>query len=119
MFKKSTGQSPLEFRDNFDYKNRDVFSQNIIELLKEYHTEQRSLEFYADKVNLSVKALSKKVQKKMNTSLGQLIRLELINTAKLMLLDDQHISSIAHQLGFEEPNHFSSFFKHYTHFTIC
>ncbi|MFY0631549.1 MAG: AraC family transcriptional regulator [Flavobacteriaceae bacterium] len=117
VFKKSTGQSPLEFRENFDYKNRDLFSQNIIELLKTYHTEQRSLEFYADKVNLSVKALSKKVQKKMNTSLGQLIRLELINTSKLMLLNDDSIQSIAHRLGFEEPNHFSSFFKHYTNLT--
>ncbi len=117
VFKKSTGQNPLEFRENFDYKNRDIFSQNIIELLKEHHTEQRSLEFYADKVNLSVKALSKKVQKKMNMSLGQLIRLELINTAKLMLLDDESIYSVAHRLGFEEANHFSSFFKHYTNLT--
>ncbi len=117
VFKKSTGQSPLEFRENFDYKNRDLFSQNIIELLKKHHTEQRSLDFYADKVNLSVKALSKKVQKKMNISLGQLIRLELINTAKLMLLNGDSIHSIAHRLGFEEPNHFSSFFKHYTQLT--
>lgn len=50
----------------------------------------------------------------MNTSLGQLIRLELINTAKLMLLDDESITSIAHRLSFEEANHFSNFFKHYT-----
>ena len=73
VFKKSTGQSPLEFRENFDYKNRDLFSQDITELLKKYHTEERSLEFYANKVNLSVKALSKRVQEKMNMSLGQLI----------------------------------------------
>lgn len=117
FFKKSIGQTPIEFRENFDYENRDLFSQDIINLLKEHHTKERSLEFYADKVNLSVKALSKKVQKKMNTSLGQLIRLELINTAKLMLLDDLKITTIAHQLGFEEANHFSSFFKHYTQLT--
>jgi AraC-like DNA-binding protein len=117
VFKKSTGQTPLQFRENFDYKNRDLFTQNIIELLKKHHTQERSLEFYADKVNLSVKALSKKVQIKMNSSLGQLIRLELINTAKIMLMDDESIYSIANRLRFEEANHFSSFFKHYSGMT--
>ncbi len=114
VFKNSTGQTPLQFRDNFDYKNRDRFSQNIIELLQTYHTEEHTLQFYADKMNMSIKALSKKVKSKMNVSLGQLIRLELINTAKLMLLEGETISSISHKLGFEESNHFSRFFKHYT-----
>ncbi len=50
----------------------------------------------------------------MNTSLGYLIRLELINTAKLMLLDDASVATISRRLGFEEANHFSRFFKHYS-----
>ena len=50
----------------------------------------------------------------MNISLGQLIRLELINTAKLMLLDDLSIVQISQRLGFEEANHFSRFIKHYS-----
>ena len=68
-------------------------------------------------MNLSIKSLSNKVQSKMNTSLGQLIRLELINTAKLMLIEGESISSISRQLSFEEPNHFSRFFKHYSGIT--
>ena len=114
VFKKETGQSPAQFRKDFDYPNRDIFSQNIIELLRTYHTQKRSLEFYAQKMNLSIKTLSKKVRNKMNTSLGQLIRFELINTSRSMLLQDASIHDIAFRLGFEEPNHFSSFFKHYT-----
>ncbi len=117
VFKNSTGQTPKQFRENFDFKNRDLFSQDILELLQKYHTQERSLEFYADKMNLSVKALSTKVRSKMNTSLGQLIRLELVNTAKLMILDGQSIATISQQLGFEEPNHFSRFFKHYSQST--
>ncbi|GGI58084.1 helix-turn-helix domain-containing protein [Winogradskyella haliclonae] len=117
VFKNSTGQTPKQFRENFDFKNRDLFSQNIIELLQKYHTQERSLEFYADKMNLSIKALSSKVQAKMNTSLGQLIRLEIINTAKLMLIEGQPINAISIQLGFEEPNHFTRFFKHYSGIT--
>lgn len=114
VFKNSTGQTPKQFRENFDFKNRDLFTQDIIELLQKHHTEERSLEFYANKMKLSIKSLSTKVQSKMNISLGQLIRLELINTAKLMLLDGESIATISRQLGFEESNHFSRFFKHYS-----
>lgn len=114
VFKKATGKTPKQFRDNFDFKNRDLFSQDIIALLKEYHTQERSLEFYADKMNVSVKTLSKKVQSKMKVSLGQLIRLELINTAKLMLIDGESVINTSRNLGFEEANHFSQFFKHYS-----
>lgn len=114
VFKNSTFQTPKEFRNNFDFKNRDQFSQHIMELLKEHHQQQRSLSFYADRMNVSVKTLSKKVQSKMNTSLGQLIRLELVNTAKIMLLNGDSVAAISHKLGFEEANHFSRFFKHYS-----
>ena len=114
VFKKQTGQSPLQFRNNFDFPNRDIFTQDILELLQTYHTQERKLEFYAQKMNLSVKVLSKKVRDKMNVSLGQLIRFELINTSKALLIQGISIQDVAYQLGFEEANHFSSFFKHYT-----
>ncbi|MEB3346157.1 AraC family transcriptional regulator [Aquimarina gracilis] len=117
VFKNMTNQTPKQFRDNFDFENRDLFAQDIIALLQEYHMQERSLQFYADKMNLSIKALSKKVQSKMNTSLGQLIRLELINTAKIMLLAGDSVASVSFKLGFEEANHFSRFFKHYSGIT--
>ncbi|WP_394749245.1 helix-turn-helix domain-containing protein [Spongiimicrobium salis] len=117
VFKNATGETPRQFRENFDFKNRDLFTQDIVALLKEYHTEERSLAFYADKMNLSVKTLAKKVQSKMNISLGQLIRLELINTAKLMLIEGETVVQISQSLGFEEANHFSRFFKHYAGIT--
>ncbi|MGW9684477.1 helix-turn-helix domain-containing protein [Flagellimonas sp. 2504JD1-5] len=114
VFKNTTGQTPSEFRNDFDYENRDTFAQNLIELLKTHHAEQRNLEFYADKMNLSVKALSKKTRAKMNASLGQLIRNELISTSKKMLVQEASIKDVAYKLGFEEANHFSHFFKNYT-----
>ncbi|MEX0314237.1 MAG: helix-turn-helix domain-containing protein [Allomuricauda sp.] len=114
VFKNTTGMTPSQFRNDFDYENRDTFAQNLIELLKAHHTEQRSLGFYADKMNLSVKALSKKTRAKMNASLGQLIRNELIFTSKKMLDQEAPIKDIAFALGFEEANHFSHFFKNYT-----
>ncbi|WP_420603631.1 helix-turn-helix domain-containing protein [Flagellimonas sp.] len=114
VFKSTTGMTPSEFRNDFDYENRDTFAQNLIELLKIHHAEQRSLAFYADKMNLSVKALSKKTRTKMNASLGQLIRNEVISTSKKLLDQDAPIKEVAFALGFEEANHFSHFFKNYS-----
>lgn len=114
VFRNTMGQTPSQFRDGFDYENRDSFTQNLIELLKAHHLEQRSLDFYADKMNLSVKALSKKTRAKMNASLGQLIRNEVISTSKKLLIQDASIKDVAYALGFEEANHFSHFFKNYT-----
>ena len=114
VFKRSTGVSPAQFRKDFEFAERNSFVQDILELVRNYHTEQRSLEFYAEKMNLSVKAISHKTRQQLNTSLGQLIRHELLQTAKSLLVQDYSIIDIAFRLGFEEPNHFSQFFKHYS-----
>jgi len=53
----------------------------------------------------------------MNISLGQLIRLEVINTAKLMLMDREIIIHVSHRLKYEESNHFLRFFKPYSGMT--
>lgn len=114
LFKNTTGQTPNQFRKDFEYSKRDSFVQNLVELLKDHHRQQRSLGFYADKMNLSIKALSKKTRSKMNASLGQLIRNEVIISAQQLLLQDMPIKEVAYVLGFDEPNHFSHFFKRYT-----
>ena len=49
-------------------------------------------------------------------SVGQLIRTELIRSAKLMLME-LPVKEVAYALGFEEANHFSSFFKKYAGMT--
>lgn len=113
VFKNGTGQTPKDFRNNFDYQNRDTFSQNLIELIQLFHKEEHTLSFYADKMNISVKALSKKVKHKMNASLGQLIRLHIVSSAKDMLSKNESVKDIAHALGFEEANNFSTFFTNH------
>ncbi len=113
-FKKSTGVSPLQFRKDIEFAERDSFVHDILELVRKHHTENRTLDFYAGKLNLSVKSLSRKTRKQLNTSLGQLIRFELLQTSKTMLLQDANITDIAFRLGFGEPNHFTQFFKLHT-----
>lgn len=114
VFKKRTGKSPSDFREHFDFQRKDTFVEDLTQLLQTHHMEERSLGFYADKMHLSVKALSKKTRDKMNDSLGRLIRNELINSSKRLLVEGESIKEVSLQLGFEEPNHFSSFFKLHT-----
>ena len=117
VFSKMAGVSPYQFRESVDYESTDTFLADLYYLLDLHHKEQRSLDFYADKMNVPIKTLSKKVKDKLNITIGQLIRHELINSAKTMLQTDISIKEIAYELDFEEANHFSAFFKHHTTFS--
>ncbi len=114
VFKNKLGQTPKDFRNSFDYGNRDSFTQNLIELVQLFHKEEHALAFYADKMNISVKALSKKVKDRMNVTLGQMIRAQLVDSAKTMLDQGEIVKEVAYSLGFEEPSNFSKFFAQQT-----
>ena len=114
VFSKMAGESPSKFREDIEFGSRDTFLPELYHLLEMHHREQRSVGFYADEMHLSIKTLSKKVKDRLNITLGQLIRKELVNTAKTLLQTGIDIKEIAFELGFEEANHFSAFFKHHT-----
>lgn len=117
VFKLNTGQSPGEFKESINFEKTDMFVQELLELIHEFHQEERSADFYADKMNLSVKSLSNKVRNKLQISIGRLIREEIIRTAKRYLTEETPIHEVANNLGFQEANHFSAFFKHHTEIT--
>lgn len=117
VFSKMGQQTPNQFRKALDFEQKDSFLPELYDLLSTHHKEKRALDFYANKMHLPVKTLSKKVKDRLNTTLGQLIRQEVINTAKTLLQTDIPIKEIAWELGFEEANHFSAFFKHHTTFS--
>ena len=68
-------------------------------------------------MHLSVKTLSRKVRDELQISIGQLIRQELVKTAKKYLSENMPVNEVADLLHFEESNHFSAFFKHYSGMT--
>ena len=117
MFKNQTGFTPNGFRKNIAYNAKDLFIEDVYQLISKFHTEQRNIQFYADELKTSSTTLSKKVKATLNTSIGKLIRRELIKTAKVLLENGVTVKEIARQLHFEEPNHFSSFFKLNTNLT--
>ena len=114
IFKQNTGLSPQQFRDSMPYEERDKFIQELYELIQQFHAQERNLNFYAEKMHLSVKTLSKKVKDRLQLPISQLIRQEIIKSSKKLLAEGQTIHEVAFQLNFEEANHFSAFFKHHT-----
>lgn len=117
FFKRGTGQQPGEFRKHSNVEGRGQFAENLFNLIQSHHKEHHKLEYYADRMNLSIKTLSRKVKDQLNTSLGLLIRQELLTSAKQRLSDGMTVKEIAHELHFEEPNHFTRFFKNSTGIT--
>ncbi len=116
-FKKNTGKTPDQFRIEFEYEPVDAFVEHLVDLLREHHTREHTLEYYADRMKMTVQTFSRTVRRKMNASPARLIRAERLRTAKMLLADDWPVCDVAFELGFEEPNHFSSFFKRYAGMT--
>tara|TARA_A100000171_G_scaffold50270_1_gene61215 strand:+ start:9215 stop:10258 length:1044 start_codon:yes stop_codon:yes gene_type:complete len=117
VFKQNTGTTPSAFRNAIDFEQQDRFIQDLYELLQDFHSTKRNVSFYAQKFHLSEKAFSKKVKDRFHISIGQLIRQQLIKSAKKDLQQGYQVHEISTRLGFEEPNHFSTFFKHNTGIT--
>lgn len=113
-FKLITGNTPMEFRERHAIEDGDRFVADLLELIEKHHKEHREIEFYANKLYLSVKTLSNKVRSKLQVSPGQLIRQEIMRSAKEMLLHGLPIHEVAFSLGFTEPNHFTTFFRNHT-----
>lgn len=116
FFKQQTQLTPAQFRTQFGVNPNDFFLQDLIALIKKNHKTQHETAFYANNFFMSVKTLSRKVKNQLNMTMGDLIRREIIESAKV-LLKVTTIKATAWELGFKEANHFSTFFKKYTGMT--
>ena len=114
FFKRHTDQSPGQFRETFGFDQPDSLLCDLLTLIDTHHRENRSTSYYADLLGVSIKTLSAKVKKQLGQTVGDLVRARLINSSKELLQQDLPILEIAFHLGFEEANHFSTFFKTYT-----
>jgi AraC-like DNA-binding protein len=105
-------------------KNKDIVSK-VEQLLKDYyHSGQLpeygppSLQYLADKVNLSATYFSDLLKKETGRSAKDHINEFLVDKAKNLLLGSQStVSEISFLLGFNYPHYFSRLFKTKTGFT--
>lgn len=85
--------------------------QEFIHSVESNHREQRSPKFYAEKLNMTKSNLRKICQLVIGASSKYCIHTRLMLEACTKLKETNPIKEIAFELGFEDPKHFSKFFK--------
>ena len=98
-------------------RNKLVFDR-FLDLVKQYHTRQRNVEFYANKLCISPKYLSKIVKSVSGFSAPQWIDRFVVRQAQQLLKSsDSCIKEISEELNFPCPSFFYRYFKQHTGMT--
>ena len=114
-----TKRMDLARRETVLRSNRadDVFNK-FLRLLADYHTRERSVSFYADKLCLSPKYFSKLIKAASGRSAPDWIDTYVILEAKNYLkYSDMSIKQIVYQLHFADQPTFTKYFKAHTGLT--
>jgi YesN/AraC family two-component response regulator len=95
------------------YKNSIV--ERFMELVQEHYREERLIGFYADKLCITPKYLSKLIKEHTGRSAGEWIDNHVILEARAMLQSsDMTIQQIAASLNFPNQSFFGKYFKRAT-----
>ena len=89
--------------------------QRLIELgkvIEQHYKEQKSVEFYARKLELSAKRLNEITKETSGQTVTQMLHKRLLLEAKReMISQNKTIQTISDELGFENASYFARFFK--------
>ena len=98
-------------------RNKRVF-ESFIELVERYHRRERSVGFYADKLCITPKYLSKIIKSVSGYSAPNIIdKYVILEAEHLIRHTDLSIKEIADQLNFPNQSFFYKFFKSHTGYT--
>ncbi|GHT67413.1 4-hydroxyphenylacetate catabolism regulatory protein HpaA [Bacteroidia bacterium] len=87
-------------------------------LVSENHAQLHPIEWYADKLHLSVEELNFLCKEYSGTTAKQyLLDIKLTEAKRLLLYSDHNVNEIAFRLGFEDSSYFSRIFKKKTSLT--
>lgn len=88
---------------------------HFMELLYKNYREHRDVAFYAGKLSLTQRYFTTAIRKTSGASALRWIERYVVLEAQLMLRDTHlDIKEIATELNFEDPSHFSKYFKRVT-----
>lgn len=99
-----------------DEENKGVcLLRDFKSLVNQHYPRWHKVSDYASHIHISPKHLSQSVKQLTGQTAKELIQARLTLEAKRMLLHtDLNVKQIGYELGFEEPLHFSGFFKKQT-----
>ncbi|MCX8532826.1 helix-turn-helix domain-containing protein [Chryseobacterium luquanense] len=105
------------FNNDQQYHSNPVFTK-FLNLVDEYFKEERSVSFYAEKLNISPNYLNIICKKSINSSASSLIQDRILLEAKRLLkVSKMSVKDIVFDLGFYDQASFSKFFKSHTGMT--
>ncbi len=85
---------------------------DVRKLIEKYYKNERQVDFYARKMDLSSKRLNEISRELSGQTITQLIHRRLLLEAKREIISQtKTLHSISDKLGFENPSYFSRFFK--------
>lgn len=91
---------------------QETMLNHFIELVNQYGTRERKIEFYADKLCVTPNHLGAVIKQASGFTVMQWLNRHVIQLAKVMLkYSDLPIWEVAEQLNFANPSFFSKFFK--------
>lgn len=101
----------IKNQDEGSIRSKAIF-ESFLKLVRDYHTKERNLSFYADKLFLTPKYLSKLIKTISGKSAHEWIDSFVILEAKnLLKYSDMSIKSIVYELNFPNQTTFYRFFK--------
>lgn len=98
----------------WDQQDSSLFSSEYAQFRRLLFQKFRSIKKvkeYASELNLTEKALNELVKEHTGKSASRVIYDQIVLEAKRLLLTGMTAKSVAYDLGFEDPAHFSKFFK--------
>ncbi len=116
LYKCGAQLSSLSFDEERSVKSRrEVFFRQFVELLTQYHKEERSVGFYADKMHITPKYMSSLMKEITGRSAAEWIDEYVILEAKTLLkYSGLSIQEVAYELNFSTQSFFGKYFKQHT-----
>lgn len=100
-------------------KNSDVqYLLSFKKILEDHFKESRSVNFYADTMNITTKKLNRVITNSFGKSTKKIIEDRILLESKRLLVHTNHtVKEIGSSLGFTDPTNFNKFFKKYQNIT--
>lgn len=97
---------------------QEILYQKFLQLINNYYIEKRTVEEYADLMNITAKYLSQAVKQATGKNALTFINERIVAEAKTLIrFTPLDIAQIAYQLNFSDPANFGKFFKKHTGIT--
>lgn len=109
---KRQSEHALKNNDNKSDTKSAQFRLQINELIEKHYKVEHSVEFYAKELVMNPKSLTAKVNRIFGKTFRDLIQERcLLESKRLLAYSNYSILEIARELGFEDANYFSRFFR--------